>query len=316
MRKTERGFTHLELVIAIQLVAIVAATALPNLVEKRKRANEAAAILSLRTITSAQQQFRERDSDGDGQFDYAASFEELIGVGLLDQGFAGGGPKSGYFFGESFGTPHPFAVWSVTANPIGGPVGIGDWSYCALEDGFFQAVLCPPGWMLKAVVVHGRNIGCVCTPGDHNLPDERSPGEPYPLFASLTAVTRLSELSGETALAQAKQRDYSESSVSGLLSLLDGDGNAALSLAEILRADLFEAVRSEARRGGDSSPPVGPDAGLDRVLRDYQNTLAGTLGLPMAGEGSLAEQSIGCMSGHPLPFLELLPVASESPPRK
>ena len=70
------GFTIIEILISMGIIAIIAAIAIPNLIEARKGANESAAISSLRTLVTVQSLFRSRDTDGDGIDDYAESIQE------------------------------------------------------------------------------------------------------------------------------------------------------------------------------------------------------------------------------------------------
>lgn len=51
------GFTLVELLIVLAIVAIIAAIAIPSVLEARKRANEAAAISTLKKCHSAHQRF-------------------------------------------------------------------------------------------------------------------------------------------------------------------------------------------------------------------------------------------------------------------
>jgi len=80
--KKEEGFTLIELMIVVAIIAIIAAIAIPNLLSARLRGNETAAIAALRTSNTQQEIFRGQavvDQDSDGQGEYGL-FGEMAGL--------------------------------------------------------------------------------------------------------------------------------------------------------------------------------------------------------------------------------------------
>ena len=53
MRRRQKGFSLIELLIVVAIILIIAAIAIPNLLRSKMAANEASAVGSLRTINTA-----------------------------------------------------------------------------------------------------------------------------------------------------------------------------------------------------------------------------------------------------------------------
>src|SRR6476620_6119361 len=65
-----RGFTLIELMIVIAIIAVIAAIAIPGLLSSQRASNERNASTSLKTLTSAEADFRANDRDGNKVNDF------------------------------------------------------------------------------------------------------------------------------------------------------------------------------------------------------------------------------------------------------
>lgn len=99
------------------MIALVAAIAIPNLLEAKRNANEAAAIGSIRAISAAQAIYIERSESQT----YANSLSNLGKAGLIDQ-FLEGGSKQGYKFSVKLGK-NPAYEYEATASPMSPETG-------------------------------------------------------------------------------------------------------------------------------------------------------------------------------------------------
>src|SRR5687768_2395397 len=100
-----KGFTLVELLIAVAVIAILAAIAIPGILRGRISANEASAIGSMRTIMSAQATFA--SACGGGGYDVSPTADGLSAEPIAGSpafiasdvaGAFSGASKSGYDF--------------------------------------------------------------------------------------------------------------------------------------------------------------------------------------------------------------------------
>jgi prepilin-type N-terminal cleavage/methylation domain-containing protein len=69
-RHSERGFTVMEVLIVITVIAIIAALAIPGLISSQRSSHERNASTSLKTICVAEADFRSNDRDGNHVMDF------------------------------------------------------------------------------------------------------------------------------------------------------------------------------------------------------------------------------------------------------
>jgi type IV pilus assembly protein PilA len=110
MKRTQKGFTLVEIMIVVAIIALLAAIAIPNLLRAKISANDALAKSTLRSLSTASETFATANTGN-----YPEDITSLTGATppYINKAYCGS-TASGYAFTCGFGV----SAYTLTATPV------------------------------------------------------------------------------------------------------------------------------------------------------------------------------------------------------
>lgn len=158
-KRTDAGFSIIELLIVVAIILVIAALAIPNMLHSKMAANESAAVAALRTLSGGEVNYVTTYSAGFSPT-LAAMGPPSTGVtassssaDMIDSVLASG-TRNGYVFSYTplYGSGSPVATgYQVTANPVS-PGTTGLWFYYLDQSNVIRGNYNSPATVSSAVI--------------------------------------------------------------------------------------------------------------------------------------------------------------------
>jgi prepilin-type N-terminal cleavage/methylation domain-containing protein len=322
------GFTLIELMIVVAVLAFLAVVAIPAVIKAARSHNETASIGALRTITTAQALHRDNDPDQNGIHDYAPTLDQLAETDPEIAALFGPDPRDpdpgeavslggsgvlhccaqGYYFAMLGTQPPPAAAFRAVAIPLS--PATGKRAFAADDTGLILAAVGHVPVSGDEIIDPGTGGGSACgaacngpapipipTQADLDARDEALLARSRALILSLNQIADGAGIPGAQTLLG--DPAFQPAVLDGID--LAGDGVNADDVTQVNLLDLAHAL----------TPPTAPpepilmdDATASALFSSYQSDIAALMDLALYTPHPTA--TAADFTGDPLAYLASL----------